>query len=406
MTALSLRQIVAQELARIGLEAVSRPPERARSTFFITALPGFGVRSYPSGRRVYIVQRRIAGRMRTVTIGNAAVMTEAVARDVASRILLRCQVGENPADTRVAVRSAPAFPAFLDEYWQRMSRQWKPRTIETHDGYRHLHLDNAFAGKFVDQIETEDVAKWLARLTNESGPGAGNRCFSILHSMMRKAEDWGYRPEGTNPCVGVKANRRRQCERFLSDQELVRLGRALRNAESTRPVHAAAVTMILLTGCRKSEILGLRWSEVKGNRLLLTDSKTGARTVWLGHEARAILDRLGRRKPADPVFRLDGKSRNALDWFWRTIRIEAALADVRLHDLRHSFASFATRRSETLPMIAKLLGHSKTASTARYAHLDDSSALAATERIGSLLAQSCEGARHRSTRSTSEAERG
>lgn len=389
MTALSLRQIVAQELARIGFEAVSRPPERARSTVFITALPGFGVRSYPSGRRVYIVQRRIGGRMRTVTIGSAAVMTEAVARDVASRILLRCQMGENPADTRATVRSAPTFPAFLDEYWQRMSRQWKPRTVETHDGYRRLHLDNAFAGKFVDQIETADVARWLARLTERSGPGAANRCLSILNSIMRKAEDWGYRPEGSNPCAGVRANRRRQCERFLSDQELANLGQALRSAEGTHPVQTAAITLILLTGCRKAEILGLRWSEVKGNRLMLADSKTGARTVWLGKEARAILTRIGRGKPVDPVFRLQARSRGALDGFWRAIRIKATLPDVRLHDLRHSFASFAARRAETLPMIGKLLGHTKTASTARYAHLDDSSCLQSSERIGRLLSMVC-----------------
>jgi integrase len=387
VTAVSLRQIVAQELARIGLEAASRAPERARSTDFIAALPGFGVRSYPSGRRVYIVQRRIGGRMRTVTIGNAAVMTEAVARDVASRVLLRCQVGENPADTRAMVRSAPTFPAFLDEYWQRMSRQWKPRTIETHDGYRRLHLDDAFAGRFVDQIETADVARWLARLTDRSGPGAANRCLSILNAMMRKAEDWGYRPEGSNPCAGVKANRRRQCERFLSDQELARLGKVLRDAEATHPVYTAAVTMILLTGCRKSEILALRWSEVKGKRLLLTESKTGARTIWLGIEARSILSRFERQKPADRVFRLDGDSRNALDGFWRLIRHRAGIADVRLHDLRHSFASFAARRAETLPMIGKLLGHAKIASTARYTHLDDSDVIVAAEHMGSLIVQ-------------------
>lgn len=389
MTALSLRQIVAQELARIGLEAVSRPPERARSTVFITALPGFGVRSYPSGRRVYIVQRRICGRMRTVTIGNAAVMSEAVARDVASRILLRCQVGENPADARATVRSAPTFPAFLDEYWQRMSRQWKPRTIETHDGYRRLHLDDAFAGKFVDQIETADVARWLARLTDRSGPGAANRCLSILNAMMRKSEDWGYRLEGSNPCAGVKANRRRRCERFLSDEELARLGGALQRATATRPVHAAAVSLILLTGCRKSEIMDLRWSEVKGSRLLLTNSKTGPRTVWLGKEARAVLTRIGRAKPSDAVFRLQTRSRGALDSFWRAVRIEAGIADVRLHDLRHSFASFAARRAETLPMIGKLLGHAKPASTARYAHLDDSSCLQSSEHIGRLLSVVC-----------------
>lgn len=214
--------------------------------------------------------------------------------------------------------------------------------------------------------------------------------------MMRKAEDWGYRPEGSNPCAGVKANRRRQCERFLSDRELARLGQALRCSEATHPVHAAAVIMILLTGCRKSEILDLRWSEVKGGRLLLADSKTGARTVWLGNEAQAVLSRVGRAKPADLVFRLRSHSRSALDGYWRTVRIEAALPDVRLHDLRHSFASFAARRAETLPMIGKLLGHAKQASTARYAHLDDCSARDANERIGRLLS-SCVAVQSRQT---------
>lgn len=185
----------------------------------------------------------------------------------------------------------------------------------------------------------------------------------------------------------MKANRRRRCERFLSDQELARLGQALRNAETTHPVHAAAVTLILLTGCRKSEIVGLRWSEVRGKRLLLTDSKTGARTVWLGNNARVILTRLRRGRPDQPVFGLSAKSRGALDGVWRRIRGDAGLSDVRLHDLRHSFASFAARRAETLPMIGKLLGHAKASSTARYTHLDDESIFSTAERVGQLIAE-------------------
>lgn len=122
---------------------------------------------------------------------------------------------------------------------------------------------------------------------------------------------------------------------------------------------------------------------------MLGDSKTGARTIWLGAEARSILDRLERRKSADRVFRLDGDSRNALDWFWRSIRHRTGIADVRLHDLRHSFASFAVRRSETLPMIGKLLGHTKINSTARYAHLDDSSQLEVAHRVGTLIRAAC-----------------
>ena len=388
MTALSMRQIVAQELARIGLASDAAPRGRPRATLFVSALPGFGVRSYASGRRVYIVQRRIGKRMRTVTIGNAAVISEGTARDVASRVLLRCQVGENPADSRVAVRAAPTFLAFMNEYWQRMAARWKPRTQETNDGYRRLHLDGAFADKFIDQIETADVAAWVSRLSDRSGSGAANRCMSILKAMMRKAEEWGYRAEGSNPCNGVKANRRPPPERFLSEQELARLGAALKRAEAARPIHAAAVALILLTGCRRSEIINLRWSEVRGQRLLLNDSKTGARTVWLGSAARALIDRNQRRKPSDHVFRFSAANRNILDDFWQRVRADAGLSNVRMHDLRHSFASFAARHSETLPMIGKLLGHAKIASTARYAHLDDDSVLAAAERVGALIGRS------------------
>jgi integrase len=267
-----------------------------------------------------------------------------------------------------------------------MASKWKPRTQETHEGYRRLHLDEAFAGKFIDEIETGDVARWFASVGERSGPGAANRALEILKALMRKAEDWGYRAEGSNPCSGIRTNRRRRCERFLSEQELARLGAALKRAEASQPVHAAAVALILLTGCRKSEIINLRWSDVRGQRLLLEDSKTGPRTVWLGKAARKLLDRTPRKPGGDVVFPLDPLGRrHALDHFWRQLRAGAALPAVRLHDLRHSFASFAARQSETLPTIGKLLGHAKIASTARYAHLDDSSVSQAAERVGQLL---------------------
>lgn len=386
MTALSLSQIVAEELARVGLTADAEKREAVRRTVFLSALPGYALRTYWSGRRVYIVQHRMAGRMRTVTIGNAAVLSEATARSVAYGVLLRCHTGEDPAATRARVRSEPTYAAFLEDYWRRMSPQWKPRTQETQDSYRRNHLDGAFAGKFVDEIETADVARWFARITDNSGPGAANRCLDILSAAMRRAEEWGYRAEGDNPCGGVRANRRRKCERFLSDQELARLGAALTAAETMQPIHAAAVKLLVLTGCRVSEIVHLRWGEVRGQRLLLSDSKTGARTVWLGSRARGVLDRFRRGKPDGFVFPFDNHDRSTVSGFWQRVREEAELPGVRLHDLRHSFASFAARRSETLPIIGKLLGHAKIASTARYAHLDDASAVQANERVGRLVA--------------------
>lgn len=302
MTGINLARIIAEELARVGVKPTTAEPGRPRETVFLPSLPGFGMRLYASGRRSYIVQRRMGGRMRTVTIGSAETLTEAVARDVAARILLRCQVDENPAETRARVRAVPSWTDYLDEYWNRMANQWKPRTRETHDSYRRAHLDRAFAGRFIDQIDEEQVARWFAGVTDRGGPGAANRTLDILKAMMRKAEAWGYREAGSNPASQLRRNRSRPRERFLAEAELARLGAALRAAEATRSAYADAVRLILLTGCRKSEIIALRWSEVKGRRLLLADGKTGARTIWLGAEARAIIDRQPRRRGAEYVF--------------------------------------------------------------------------------------------------------
>jgi len=163
-------------------------------------------------------------------------------------------------------------------------------------------------------------------------------------------------------------------------------GIAQQSAEA--PLHATIIYLLLLTGCRMSEIVYLTWSEVKGGRLLLHDSKTGPRTVWLGDEARMLLAAFERRGSSDPVFwnRLTCRPVRDVKPFWLKVRAEANLLGVRLHDLRHSFAGHAAVRSETLPMIGKLLGHAKLQTTSRYAHLDDSHVLDAANRIGDLIA--------------------
>ena len=196
------------------------------------------------------------------------------------------------------------------------------------------------------------------------------------------------RPEGSNPCTYIRPNKRRKCERFLSNQEIERLGEVLSQKIRTQPLHTLIVYLLLLTGCRLSEIMDLTWSEVKGGRLLLHDSKTGPRTVWLGDEAQTLLASLERRGSSDPVFwnKLTRRPVRSIGEFWKGVKAEANLPGVRLHDLRHSFASHAAARSETLPMIGKLLGHARLQTTSRYAHLDDGPVLEAAERIGELIA--------------------
>ena len=388
MTAHSLARIVAEELASVGIgtERGIGAWGAPRRTTWSQTLPGFGVRHYGVRRKVYIVQLLMGGRTRTVTIGNAALFTDAEAVAVARRILLRAHIGENPAETRRRKRGTPRFDDFLSLYWSKVAPSWKPSTRHTNELYRRKHIDGVFPKMFIDDIEQADIVRWFVGVSDRSGPGAGNRCFEIVRALFNKAEAWGLREEGSNPCTGIRQNRRRKCERFLSRAELARLGTVLNTARETHPQHATAILMLLLTGCRMGEIVNLKWSEVKGSRLLLNDSKTGPRTVWVGAEVRTLLNALPRHRDRAEVFWDEArKGPPSLTYFWQQWRDEAGLQGVRIHDLRHSFASHAAGMSETLPMIGKLLGHAKIASTARYAHLDDGAVLEAADRIGLLI---------------------
>jgi len=359
-----------------------------RTTHWFGDLPGFGLRSYAGGRRVYIVQTRMRGRLRTVTLGSASLITESEARKLARQVLLRAQTGGDPAEDRQAARSAPAFEAFLDDYWRRASPQWKPSTRRTHDVYRRGYLDGTFKGKTVAEITKPDVLAWFNQATDRGGPGGANRVYSILSAMFAKAEAWGHRPEGSNPCRGIRQNRRRKMERFLSIQELKQLGEALEEERAEYPEHTAAVLLILFTGCRSSEILGLRWSDIRGHRLHLRDSKTGPRTVWIGDEGRAVLDGIVRRRKLEWVFYNWSRGRpiGELKSYWARIRERAGFSTLRIHDLRHTYASHAAALSETLPMIGKLLGHAEVRSTARYTHLDDADVLRTADEVGARIA--------------------
>ena len=393
MTALVLQEIMNQVLAEVGIsfQYPYQYQTRARSTTWFAHERGFGLRRFATGREVYIVQTRMVGRLRTVTIAPTTIITQRQALTVARRVIAYAQVGHDPATDRKRIRSAPRFDDFLDEYWRRWSPQWKATTLATYETYRQLYLDDVFPSIFIDELNEGHVTKWFASLNNETGPGAANRCLTILANMLTKAESWGYRLENTKPCRPVRPNRKRRCERFLSHAELARLEKVLaedRTGEDRlKAVMASAITLLLLTGCRSGEVAGLQWSDVKGNRLKLRDSKTGPRTVWLGDQARALIAAVPRQRGVvwlfwNPVL---GKPVLRIGNHWPSIRDRAGLPGVRVHDLRHTFASHAAMNSETLPMIGRLLGHRNTQSTSRYAHLDGNHVLSAAEQIGATI---------------------
>ena len=380
MTSYDLKRILAEELARIVPGDAGK-----RRTRFDYVLPGFGERIHPSGRKSYVLQRTMGGKQRLITIGDAAILTERIAKDVARRLILRIELGQNPADRKQRGKKMPTYASFLRHYWEVAAPTWKPSTLEIHDIYRRTHLEHAFAGRFIDEISHADAVRWHATLTRSAGPGAANRAMEILKAMFGKAEAWGYLPEHSNPFRGVKRNKGRKIERFLSQAEMARLGTALARHRAAKPNEVAVISLLALTGCRRGEILNLTWGEVQRRKLKLTDSKTGPRIVWLGEKAREVLDDFPRAKKHERVFRFDMLPVSAIEGFWRMLRVEAGIEDVRLHDLRHNYASLAARSSETLPMIGRLLGHSNPSTTARYAHLDDEHVLLMSDLIGSEI---------------------
>ena len=190
----------------------------------------------------------------------------------------------------------------------------------------------------------------------------------VLSIIMKAAEADGLRPEGSNPCKGIKRYRRQNRERFLSATELAHLGAALRRAEPSSAV--TILWLLALTGCRSSEIRTLRWTDYRDGHLFLRDSKTGPHLVWLSNPARKLLDDLPRTSSwIFPALRTSGPfTRTMLSSVWKQIRDDAGLRDVRMHDLRHCYASLAIASGETVLTVGKLLGHNKPETTLKYAH--------------------------------------
>ena len=242
-----------------------------------------------------------------------------------------------------------------------------------------------FRGRPIADITRRDVQQWFASL--HATPVAADRSAPVLSVILKQAEVYGYRPEGSNPCTGIKRYRRRGRERFLTADEMHRLSRVLDRHRESHPLETSITRLLLLTGCRKSEILTLRWSEYRERKLHLSDSKTGPRTVWLSSDACRILDGLSRTCPwvFPSPHRNCHLSAGTLDGFWRNVRAEAGINDVRCHDLRHAYASVALAHGGTILTIGRLLGHNDPATTLKYTHLADAAVHEAAETLVPVL---------------------
>lgn len=270
---------------------------------------------------------------------------------------------------------------------QRQSRLWKPRTLAVNRCYLRNQILPCFADRPVAAITPADVRRWFAGL--HATPATANRAVPVLSAVMREAERMGLRPEDSNPCAGIRRYRTPGRTRFLTAEETRRLGAVLAERQDEAPGPAALVQLLILTGCRQGELRHLRWEDYREGNLYLPDSKTGPRTVWLSSAGRHVLAALARKSRwVFPAERSEGPMRTeTLYRHWREMRTAAGLPDVRLHDLRHTYASFALRQGETVLTIGRLLGHRDPATTLRYLHFDDALAMQAVQTVAHAMAR-------------------
>jgi len=407
---------------------------QARDSDYVTwcgQLPGFGIRTRPTGRKSYIAQYDFNGRTRKVTIGTHGPMTIDQARDKARTVLANAQLGMDEAEVKAKRRAEMTVAALCDEYLTEGCDKKKGSTIATDKGRIARHIKPLLGTKKVSDVSRGDIERFMRAvatgktakiITNEQGnrvavtggKGTATRTVRLLGGIFSYAVKHGY--IDANPRSGVQLYADNKGKRYLSSDEFQRLGDALREAETVglpwqfnegvkekhRPKKAenqrdvisphaiAAIRLLMLTGCRLSEILKLRWGAVDFYRGLLdlSDSKTGAKEVLLGAAALKVLGGIPRIKgnPYVIVGEAKDKPRSDLKRPWKRITTHAGLPDLRLHDLRHSFASVGVASGMGLPIVGKLLGHASPSTTARYAHIAEDVSRRALNTIENTIA--------------------
>jgi integrase len=341
-----------------------------------TELRGFGCKITPKGKRVYFAYYRTpVGQQRRPKIGDHGPMTCEEARDIARQWLAKARTGSDVSAARKAERAAPTMSDLAERYLtDHAELKKKPKSVASDKSLLRLHILPALGIMKVANVSRAEVIKLHHSMRQT--PGAANRALALLSKMFNLAEKWGVRPDGSNPCRHVEKNPERKFERYLTANEFARLGDALNEAERTQtemPSVIGAIRLLAFTGCRLSEILTLRWDWIDRERgcLNLPDSKTGRKTVYLGAPALEVLNRI-EKEPENPYVitgRNPGTHLVNIRKPWHRIRSNAGLDELRIHDLRHSFASFGAGAGLSLPMIGKMLGHTQAQTTQRYAHL-------------------------------------
>lgn len=366
-----------------------QPPSTGNRITFDEEVIGFGARVTAAGARSFVVQYRVGGRQRRITIGSYPDWPVGLARDRAKLLKRQADVGDDPMEARDRSRTAPTVGGLADRYLaEHAGPKKREKSVREDTGQLRRHILPQLGHMRLEAVRPADLER-LHQAISKDAPIRANRVLSLLGVMFALAVKWGMC--ATNPARNVARNREARRERYLASDELVRLLAVL--SKHPHQANANAVRLLLLTGCRVGELLSADWSQfdlgagvwvkpasaTKQRKLHRIPLSAAAVEVLAGMRATAGGAALfpGRR-------RADGR-RGTLRAFWVTVCQSAGIENLRIHDLRHSYASFLAGQGLSLPIIGGLLGHSAAATTSRYAHLADGPLRAATERVGAIV---------------------
>lgn len=339
---------------------------------------GLAIRVQPSGTRAWITWQRVSGKTRRITLGHYPQMGLDDARQARWHVQT---YGDNPELMRPATLS---FAMLVERFMADKSKVYKPETLYC----LHTYLDSqhlpAFGNRPIGQITSKEVAEWFYSYS-KTRPGGANQAIGHFGTIWNWGKNAGHLPqELPNPTTPIRRNRKVACGRMLSSEQLADFGCVLHNPPPRLKQGAKAILLILLTGCRRGEILNLKWQDVKRDRIALSQAKTGPRDVWLSEIAKDLLAELKKRSQSPFVFpdaKDPSQPRKTLSC-WASLRELAGLpTDIRIHNLRHTYASHGVLAGESLPISGALVGHKSLKSTVRYTHLDPGQVLKAVEDV-------------------------
>jgi integrase len=375
-------------LTRQFSDAAACPPGRTKIDFFDAGQRGFMLEVRASGGKTFYQRYTdIRGRERQYKIGPAEVLTLDQARRKARLVLAQALVGEDPQQQRRELRAIPTLKEFVRDRYLPHVKSYK-RSWVTDETVLRLHILPHLGPESVDQVKNEQIAGLLEAMRQKGyASGTTNRVLILLRYIYNLGRKWRIAGMAQNPTLGLSTAPDVQRDRFLDAEETQRLIASIEEDENQTA--ARAILLLLLTGGRRNEITQAKWEYVNWERrtLLVPLSKSGKpRAIALNGQALALLRAIPRTEnPYIFPSPVNGKPSASLFFPWDRIRKRAGLKDVRLHDLRHSFASFLVNQGISLYVVQGLLGHAHSRTTQRYAHLAHETLLDAAQRVGDVV---------------------